>query len=92
VAFADAVADNHTAISDSQVDALRNEFTVPELIELLIWISFEYAGQIFGCLIGDEPATAKERHAFAASIAKLPTASAAPWSRTSTPQHGGKSR
>jgi hypothetical protein len=34
-----------------------------------MWISFEYAGQMFGCLIGDEPATAEEKQAFAASIA-----------------------
>ena len=27
---------------------LRDEFTVPEIVELLIWISFEYAGQLFG--------------------------------------------
>jgi hypothetical protein len=73
VAFADAVAEDHTAISDAQVDVLGEEFTVPEIVELLIWISFDYAGQMFGCLIGDEPATEEERHAFAASIARLPT-------------------
>jgi hypothetical protein len=33
-----------------------------------MWISFEYAGQMFGCLIGDEPATAEEKEAFAAAI------------------------
>ena len=73
VAFADAIAEDHTAISDSQLDVLRDEFTVAEVVELLIWISFEYAGQLFGCLIGDEPATVVEKHAFAASIAKLLT-------------------
>jgi len=35
----------------------------------LIWISFEYAGQTFGCLIADEPATEEEKQAFAASMA-----------------------
>ena len=73
VAFANAVADEHTAVSDAQVDGLGDEFTVPEIVELLIWISFEYAGQMFGCLIGDEPATEEEKHAFAESIARLPT-------------------
>lgn len=69
VAFADAVALDHTAISEAQVKVLLDEFTVPQLVELLMWISFEYAGQMLGCLIGDEPATAEEKRAFAASIA-----------------------
>ncbi len=68
VAFADAVAHDHTAISDAQVKLLLDEFTMPQIVELLMWISFEYAGQMFGCLIGDEPATPEEKNAFAASI------------------------
>lgn len=68
VAFADAVALDHTAISEAQVRLLLDEFTVPQLVELLMWISFEYAGQMFGCLIDDDPATAQEKQAFAASI------------------------
>jgi alkylhydroperoxidase family enzyme len=71
VAFADAVARDHNAISEAQVKVLLDEFTVPQVVELLMWISFEYAGQMFGCLIGDEPATAEEKDAFAASIAQL---------------------
>ena len=72
VAFADAVASDHTAISDAQVKLLLDEFTAPQVVELLMWISFEYAGQMFGCLIADEPATAEEKNGFAAGIAKLP--------------------
>jgi alkylhydroperoxidase family enzyme len=71
VAFADAVASDHTAISNDQVNLLLTEFTVPVVVELLMWISFEYAGQLFGCLIADEPATPQEKQAFADSIAKL---------------------
>jgi hypothetical protein len=52
---------------------LHDEFTVPEIVELLLWISFEYAGQMFGCLFGDEPATEEEKHAFDASIARFST-------------------
>ena len=63
VAFADAVGSDHTAISDAQVQVLFDEFTTPEIVELLIWISFEYAGQLFGSLIADEPATEEEKHA-----------------------------
>jgi hypothetical protein len=69
VAFADAAARDHTAISDAQMQVLFEEFTAPQIVELLMWISFEYAGQMFGCLIADEPATTQEKQAFAASIA-----------------------
>jgi len=78
VAFADAVAGDHTAISASQVNLLLDEFTVPQLVELLIWISFEYAGQMFGSLIGDEPATAEEKRAFAAEVVAAAAASVSP--------------
>jgi alkylhydroperoxidase family enzyme len=78
VAFADAAAYDHTAISDAHVKLLLDEFMVPEVVELLIWISFEYAGQMFGCLIGDERATADEKDAFAAAIAQPDSARAAP--------------
>jgi alkylhydroperoxidase family enzyme len=72
VAFAEAVAAEHTAISGAQVRGLFAAFTIPQVVELLTWISFEYAGQMLGCLIGDEPATAEEREAFAASVASQP--------------------
>jgi hypothetical protein len=68
VAFAEAVATDHTAITDG----LLEEFTVPQIVELLTWIVFEYAGQMFGALIGDEPATADERATFAAAVAGWP--------------------
>ena len=71
VGFANAVAEDHRAITDAQVKLLFDEFTTPQIVELLTWIAFEYAGQLFGCLIGDEPATAKEKEAFAAWIASL---------------------
>jgi alkylhydroperoxidase family enzyme len=39
VAFTDAVARDHMAISEAQVKLLRDEFTVPQIVELLMWIS-----------------------------------------------------
>jgi alkylhydroperoxidase family enzyme len=75
VAFAQAVAVDHTAISDAQVKILFDEFTIPQIVELLTWISFEHAGQMLGSLIGDEPATADEREAFAAWLVRLETSS-----------------
>ena len=72
VAFAEAVAMDHTAITDGQLEVLLEEFTVPQVVELLTWIVFEYGGQMFGALIGDAPATAEERAAFAAAVAGQP--------------------
>lgn len=70
LALADTVANDHTAVSEQQVNPLLDEFTVPQVVELLIRIAFECATGPFGFLIGDEPATAKPRDAFAASITK----------------------
>jgi alkylhydroperoxidase family enzyme len=72
VAFADAVAADHTAIGDAQVAVLLDEFTIPQVVELLTWIVFEHAGQMLGSLIGDEPATPDEVRAFAARVAGQP--------------------
>jgi alkylhydroperoxidase family enzyme len=72
VAFADAVAADHTAISDAQFAVLLDEFTIPQVVELLTWIAFEHAGQMLGSLIGDEPATPDEVRAFAAWVASQP--------------------
>jgi alkylhydroperoxidase family enzyme len=72
VAFAEAVAIDHAAISDAQLEVLLEEFTIPQVVELLTWIAFEYAGQMFGALIGDEPATAEQRAAFEAAVAGQP--------------------
>jgi alkylhydroperoxidase family enzyme len=69
VAFAEAVAVDHTAIGDAQFEVLFEEFTLPQVVELLTWIAFEHAGQMLGSLIGDEPATAEEVEAFAAWVA-----------------------
>jgi alkylhydroperoxidase family enzyme len=68
VAFAEAVATDHTSITDAQLAVLFEDFTVPQVVELLTWIVFEHAGQMFGALIGDEPATEEERAAFAAAL------------------------
>ena len=72
VAFAEAAAVDHAAISDAQFEVLLEEFTIPQVVELLTWIAFEYAGQMFGALIGDEPATAEQRAAFEAAVAGRP--------------------
>jgi alkylhydroperoxidase family enzyme len=72
VAFADAAATDHAAITSGQLEVLREELTLPQVVELLTWIVFEYAGQMFGAMIGDEPATPEERAAFEAAVADRP--------------------
>jgi alkylhydroperoxidase family enzyme len=72
VAFAEAVAADHTAISDAQFEVLFEEFAIPQVVELLVWIAFEHAGQMLGSLVGDEPATTEEVQAFAAWVAGQP--------------------
>jgi alkylhydroperoxidase family enzyme len=72
VAFAEAAAMDHAEIGCGQLDVLLEEFTVPQVVELLTWIAFEYAGQMFGARIGDEPATAQERAAFEAAVVGQP--------------------
>lgn len=68
VAFADMVAEDYREITDAQVRTLFDEFSTAQVVELLVWISFEYAGQLFGSVVGDEPATAEEKQAFAAGV------------------------
>jgi alkylhydroperoxidase family enzyme len=70
VAFAELVAENHHDVTSGQVAALFEEFNTGEVVELLVFICFEYAGQMLGALMGDEPATEAEREAFAAWVAE----------------------
>ena len=72
------IGTDHTAVSDAQLAVLSEDFTVPQVVELLTWIVFEHAGQMFGALIGDEPATEEERTAFAAAVAARPAPTAGP--------------
>jgi alkylhydroperoxidase family enzyme len=86
-AFADAAASDHTAISDAQVQLLSEEFTAPQIVELLMWISFEDAGQMFGCLIGDEPATpTSSRRSLRRSAPRDPVGQRAPTAGSGRPR------
>lgn len=66
--FASAVAEDYREITDAQVRTLFEGFSTAQVVELLVWISFEYAGQLFGSVVGNEPATAEEMEAFAAGV------------------------
>ena len=64
---------DHAEISGGQLDVLLEEFTVPQVVELLVPVRLSTPAGCFGALIGDEPATAQQRAAFEAAVhARLP--------------------
>lgn len=63
VAFADSVFSNFgdlTAIDDEVFDVLHEEFTEPEIVELVVWTLFMIAGQGFGALMHVPRSTPQE--------------------------------
>ena len=55
VAFAEAFATDHKAIEASQIQVLSEHFTVAELVELVAFVSFMWAGGTFGKVLGIQP-------------------------------------
>jgi alkylhydroperoxidase family enzyme len=55
VAYAEAFATDHRAIEASQIEVLRQHFTDPELVELVSFVSFMWAGGTFGKVLGIQP-------------------------------------
>jgi alkylhydroperoxidase family enzyme len=70
VAFALQVAEDPDGITDGEFDVLREEFSDEEILELVAFICFvAIAGQMFGAVLGLEPADAEEAAAYQAAIA-----------------------
>lgn len=57
VAYAEAFAADHRAIEASQIEMLRESFSDAELVELVAFVSFMWAGGTFGKVLGIQPAT-----------------------------------
>ena len=71
VAFARLVAEDPAGITDGQFDVLREEFSDEEIIELVAFICFvAIAGQMFGAVLGLEPASAAEAAAYQGVLAR----------------------
>ncbi len=71
VAFARMVAQDPAAITDGQFDVLREEFSEEEILELVAFICFvAIAGQMFGAVMGLEPASADEAAAYQGVIGR----------------------
>jgi alkylhydroperoxidase family enzyme len=65
VAFAQLVAEDPSAITDSQFDVLREDFSEEEIVELVAYICFiAIAGQMFGAVMGLEAASEDEAAAY----------------------------
>lgn len=55
-AFAGIVAEDHRAISESQLDVLREEFSEREVVALVAFACFTSGAQMFGSVAGLSPA------------------------------------
>ncbi|QBK30876.1 carboxymuconolactone decarboxylase family protein [Roseitalea porphyridii] len=63
VAFAETVCANIAdlpAIDDEVFDVLKQEFSEPEIVELVVWTLFMIAGSAFGALMKVPPASTDE--------------------------------
>jgi alkylhydroperoxidase family enzyme len=70
VAFALQVAEDPDGITDGEFDVLREEFSEEEIVELVAFICFvAIAGQMFGAVLGLEPASLEEAAAYQDVIA-----------------------
>lgn len=67
VAFAETVCANIgdlQAVDDEVFDVLKQEFTEPEIVELVVWTLFMVAGSAFGALIKVPAASPSEFNAY----------------------------
>ena len=63
VAFAETVCGNIAdlrAIDEEVFEVLKQEFSEPEIVELVVWTLFMIAGSAFGALMNVPPASAEE--------------------------------
>lgn len=69
VALADMIATDHRQIDASVMEALRAEFSEPELVELLTSLCFKYCSNIFGSMMDLAPATPEQVDQYALFVA-----------------------
>jgi alkylhydroperoxidase family enzyme len=73
VAFAQAVAQDPSAITDGQFDVLREEFSEDEIVELVAFICLvAISGQMFGAVMGLEATSTEEAAAYQDVLAARP--------------------
>lgn len=66
VGFAQLALADWRSIDDSAFDRLKEDFTTEEIVELVAWVSFMIAAQMFGAILKTTPATEDEIAAYTA--------------------------
>ena len=69
VALADQIAHDHKQIDAATFEALREEFSDEEIVELMSWLCFKLGSNIFGALMQLSPATEQEVAGYAEFVA-----------------------
>jgi len=65
VAFARIVAIDSTKVSDDDWHALKVHFNDEEIVELISWIAFMFAGEMIGAVLKLQPATPEQKSMYA---------------------------
>jgi alkylhydroperoxidase family enzyme len=69
VAFAERVLDDPRSIDAATFDVLREDFSDAQIVELCAWICFKLGANVFGAIMGLEPATDAQKAMFAGMLA-----------------------
>jgi alkylhydroperoxidase family enzyme len=68
VAVANQIATDYTQIDDSTFEALREEFSNDQIVELLAWLCFKFGSNLLGALVKLEPATEVDQKGYNAFV------------------------
>lgn len=64
VAVANQIATDYTQIDDATFEALREEFSNEQIVELLAWLCFKFGSNLLGALVKLDPATDAEKQGY----------------------------
>jgi alkylhydroperoxidase family enzyme len=65
IAFAERVLDDPRSVNSATFAVLREDFSDEQIVELCAWICFKLGANVFGAIMGLEPATDAQRAMFA---------------------------
>lgn len=68
-ALAEQIAHDHKQIDASTFEALREEFSEAEIVELLTWLCFKLGSNVFGALMSLSPASEEQVEGYAEFVA-----------------------
>ena len=73
-AYAELISNDHRQVDAGTFAVLREEFTDAEIVELTAWICFKLGSNIFGALMGLDPATPEQIKGYEDFVAQVPVA------------------